>query len=440
MEPTRTNIVEDVESSYYLKYKDELDLSTGIINMFGYVRVSTQIQAEFGSSIDTQIQLLVDECERYQYDENNRRIKYNLVRIYVDDGISGKTMTDRPSLMALQSHIDTLISGRTFKKLGLILPDLSRLTRSSSDFEHFVGWLTDNSIKLKFIDSSIDAKSEAGMLMMKMMASFYEFERKNSAFKTKLTLRSMSESGTLTGHSSYGWTTGVDENGRKLNIPVPEEQEGLLKVIELSRENPEMSAAQIKHLMNDTGIQCLRGPGRNYRGAKQTEKSIARNSKTEWTGKWTTQIIEKIIEHDRFDERKEKASDTSNVLKKDEIVMEAISEYIKENEITEYNYSQIARHIDSLYLFPKPLNRNYVKRMMLAAKIINEKATVTDVQQNPDEIVEHIKGIIATTRGVFTYKKLTDILIEQNVPLIGKRKAWNQTNVRDLCIKYNIQL
>ena len=31
--------------------------------MFGYVRVSTQIQAEFGSSIDTQIQLLIDEAK-----------------------------------------------------------------------------------------------------------------------------------------------------------------------------------------------------------------------------------------------------------------------------------------------------------------------------------------------------------------------------------------
>lgn len=444
MEPTKVNINDEESSSYYLEYSDKLDFSPGVINMFGYARVSTQMQAQFGSSIDTQIQLLVDECQRYQYDENNKRVRYNLIRIYVDDGISGKNIVDRPGLTELQIYVNSLVSGRTHKKLGIIVSDLSRLTRSSSDLESFIKWITDECIKLKFIDSAIDATTDSGMLMLKMMASFFEFERKNSAFKTRLTLRAMSENGTLTGHCSYGWTTGVDENGRKIDVPVPEEQEGLNEVIRISRENPELTATQIKKIMNESGILCLRGPGRNFRGGKQTEKSIARNSLTEWTGKWTSQIIEKIIQRDRFQERLEKVKENEavNIMKKDEIVIQLIKDYLEETDgysKESFNYSEIARVIDAKNIFTKPLNRNYVKQMMLAARIIRPEPIKKEVVVSEEDVLETIRQLIID-ENIITYKKLTEVLIEKQVPLIGKRKAWNATNVRDLCKKYDITI
>ena len=446
MEPEKVTVSKDNDWSYYLEYNTELDFSTGAVNMFGYCRVSTRLQSQFGSSIETQIKLLVDECKRYQYDESNKRTKFNLMRIYVDDGVSAKNIKGRPSLVDLMKHISSLVTGRSHKKIGVVVSDLSRLTRSSESLQEILNWIKNDSIKLKFIDTSVDPESNSGQMMLNMLTAFFEFERKNSSFKTRLTLRSMSENGTLTGHCSYGWTCGKNEAGKKIDIPVEEEQEGLLKVIELSRANPEATSYQIKNMMNKTDILCLRGPGRNFRGIKPTEKSIKKNEGVEWTGKWTAQIVEKIIEHDRFDDRlkavKEKNKDNPiNIMNKDEIVIQAIKDHLDETDGYDeknFNISEITRAVDDKMLFQKKLDRNYVKRMMIVARIIKPEIVVK-AAQNEDEILSNIKELI-DTKKIMTYTSLTDILIENDIPLIGKRKAWNKTNVRDLCIKFKLEL
>jgi len=444
MEPQQIYLSQDNNWSYYLQYNEHLDLTSGTINMFGYCRVSTQLQAMYGSSITTQIQLLYDDCNRLQFDENNKAVKYNLMRIYVDNGISAKNIKGRPSLINIQSHVNSLITGKTHQKIGIIVSDLSRLTRSSEDLETLIKWIKESSLKLKFIDSSIDVSSNAGKMMLTMLAGFFEFERKNSSFKTLLTLRAMSENGTLTGHCSYGWTTGTDQQGRKTNVPVSEEQEGLNMVIKLSRENPEMKPCQIKKMMNELGIICLRGPGRNFRG-KYTDKSIFKNSQTVWTGLWTTQIISNIIEHDRFEDRQKIVKENAqpiNIMKKDEIVIQMIKDYLdKTNEYVNesFNISEITRYIDNQNIFQKKLNRNYVRDMMITAKIIKPEIKDKVIQTDEDIIVNSIRELICTEK-INTYIRLNEVLIEKNITLIGKRKNWNKTNVRDLCIKYNIIL
>ena len=436
-------ISERSNSSYFIKY-NELDLSKGVINMCGYVRVSTQLQAMYGSSIETQINLLVDECNRPQWDDSSNRIRYNLLYIFCDDGISGKSVSERPSLVAMQNHVNSLINGRTHQKLGIIVSDLSRLTRSSSDLENFIKWFTAESIKVRFIDTSIDLSTNSGSLMLKMMASFYEYERLNSSFKTRLTLRSMSEAGSLPGHCSYGWTVGTNEMGRKINVPVPEEQEGLQEVIRLSRDYPHLKPFEIKNIMNESGILCLRGPGRNFRGAKISESTVKKNSEIIWTGKWTTQIVAKIIEHDQFEIRKKlvaEKGDKINIMKKDEIVIKTIKEHLEETDgynEERFNFSEIARILDNKLLFQKPLNRNYVKKMMVSSRIVKPEAD-TELKNKDEKIVEDIRKMIEQST-INTYVRLTDVLKEKNFPLVGKRNQWTASNVRDLCIKYKIIL
>jgi DNA invertase Pin-like site-specific DNA recombinase len=445
-QPLKVNINPNNTWSYYLEYNDKFDFTPGTINMYGYARVSTQLQAQFGSSVVTQIQLLYDECQRYQYDENNRKLKYNLMRIYVDDGISAKNIIDRPGLVQLKSHSSSLVTGRTHQKIGIIVSDLSRLTRSSADLEAIIKWVTEDTIKLKFIDNSIDPSTNAGKLMLSMMANFFEFERKNSSFKTRLTLRSMSENGTLTGHCSYGWTSGVDTNGRKINVPIPEEQQGLNEVIRISREHPEYTACDIKNIMNQSGIFCMRGPGRSFRGSKLTEKTLKKFDPTKWTGEWTIQIIEKIMEHDHFEERQKivklnTQSQPINIMKKDDLVIKIIKDHLEATDgytKDTFNFSEIARLIDDKNIFQKPLNRTYVKEMMLASKIIKLEPIVAPLHTDED-ILNVIRGLIVSEK-INTYVRLTEILIEKSVPLIGKRKNWNKTNIRDLCIKYKIEL
>lgn len=57
-----------------------------------YVRVSTTEQAEQGYSIDAQIQTIKQYCQRQNLD---------LVEVYADRGISGKSLSKRQQLQAL---------------------------------------------------------------------------------------------------------------------------------------------------------------------------------------------------------------------------------------------------------------------------------------------------------------------------------------------------
>lgn len=424
--------IDSERKSYILKLKDKLKLEKNTINMIGYCRVSTQLQAKFGSSIETQINLLIEDCKREHYDENGKTIKYVLLRIYVDEGISAKNITDRHGFLNLQAYLTSLVTGKTYNKLGFIISDISRLTRSSSDLESIISWISDNSLKLKFIDSSLDVTSSSGMLMLKMMTSFFEFERKNSAFKTRLTLRSMSESGTLTGHCSYGWTNGINENGRKINVPVEQEQEGLNEVIRIYREDEELSASQIKKLMNRSGILCYRGPGQN------TE---------DWTGLWTTKIINKIIEHEKFIDRQLKYKELSkhtNIMNKDDIVVQLIRDYLDEidgYDNDKFNYTEIAKIIDDKYCFQKQLSGSYIKKMMIKAKIINESKIIdSNINlENKDRILDSIKELILEN-SVSKYSKLCELMIQNNIDLLGKIEMWTSSNVRSLCLRNKITL
>jgi len=448
MEPSKVNINPDNLYSYYLQYSDTLIFDNDTINIFAYARVSTQMQAEFGSSIDTQIQILKDECSRYQYNEDNKKIKYNLMRIYVDNGISGKTIDGRPGLVSMKNYISSIVTGRTHKKLGFLCSDLSRLTRNSENLEFLLKWIKEDAIKLKFIDTSIDPDSNAGQLMLTMLGGLYSYEVRNSSFKTKMTLRAMSEANSLISYR-YGYNTGVDDNGRKINIPIPEEQVGIDEIIRIHRESPNLKPFEIKNLMNLSDFKCLRGPGRNFKGNNRSEQSIKKNELVEWTGKWSTQVIEKILDHANFDDRKALIQDKIskgeaqpvNIMKKDDIVIDLIKKHLEETngyEKATFNYSEIARVIDSKNIFSKKIDRNYVKRMMEVARIIKTENVAKKVN-NDDAIIVKIKELIEK-ENIMTYSTLTEKLLECNMELVGKRKKWNKTNVRDLCIKYKINI
>lgn len=430
----RVNLNPENTWSYYLENEkimsNKLNFTNGTINMFGYVRVSTQLQAQFGSSITTQIQLLINECSRQQYDETGKKIRYNLVRIYVDDGISAKNITDRYAFVSLKQHITSLVNGRSHKKLGILTPELSRLTRSSEDLEFILKWIKDNSIRLKFIDNSIDPESNSGKLMLSMMAGFFEFERKNSSFKTKLTLRSMSERGMLTGHCSYGWTNGIDEHGRKINVPVEDEQEGLQYILSIIKNSERLlTANEIKNHMNKTNILCMRGPG--YINGQRTHM---------WNGLWTIKIIKKIQEHERFRSRQLLVGTSQNIIKKDEIVTSLIKDYLEEHDLYDdvsFNYSQIARMIDDTHTFNKEIRPDYVKTLMVSAKIISPKEIKSEITE--EDIVLIINELLSEN-NVIGYSQLSNLMNDRQVPILGKRKSWTCQNVRLLCIKHNINV
>lgn len=444
MEPRRVNI-EGSDNSYYVLYSEDKKTSPGVINMFGYCRVSPGRNGQTGIPVLDQIYQIEDVCRHFQYDDNNRRFQYNLMRIYVDDGISSDDINNLPGYKAMKEHINSVLVGMGKRKTGIIMSDISRLTKNSDDVEHFIAWIKEGFIRLKLVNDNVSLSTASGKIIARLIANYYDEDQKTSSSKTRETLRIMSEEGTLTGHCSYGWTTGVDENGKKINVPVEEEQEGLREVIRIYEADPEQTPTEIKHLMNESGIRCLRGPGKNFRG-KTTEKGIKRNEGTPWTGEWTTQIIEKIIERHQLPERKRIVEELRkdkpvDIRNRDEITIDIIRNYLIETNqmgFDNYNFSEMARMVNDTMTFCKPVERRYVKRLMESSGLVPVPEVKTKTV-NEEDVLKQIQKII-DDRQISTCVALTDALDELNVPLLGKRQGWNQTNVRTLLKKHSDKL
>jgi len=83
-----------------------------------YVRVSTEEQAQEGYSIRAQVQKLKDYA----------RIKdWHVYKIYMDEGISGKNITDRP---AINEMIADIKKGHV---KNVLVFKIDRLTRNTAD-------------------------------------------------------------------------------------------------------------------------------------------------------------------------------------------------------------------------------------------------------------------------------------------------------------------
>ena len=82
----------------------------------GYIRVSTEKQANEGVSLEAQEARIVSWCKANDYE---------LVKVYVDAGISGKRMDTRKELLAALASLK--------KGMALVSYSLSRLARSTKD-------------------------------------------------------------------------------------------------------------------------------------------------------------------------------------------------------------------------------------------------------------------------------------------------------------------
>src|SRR4051812_20670233 len=92
--------------------------------MIGYVRVSTDEQAESGLGLASQERTVRQEC---------RHRGWHLVRLVRDEGLSAKTL-ERPGLqLALRAIADGQAD-------GIIAAKLDRLSRSVIDFATLLDW------------------------------------------------------------------------------------------------------------------------------------------------------------------------------------------------------------------------------------------------------------------------------------------------------------
>jgi len=137
----------------------------------GYIRVSTEQQADAGVSLDAQKAKITAWCIANDYE---------LVDVHVDAGISGKNMEKRPGLQAALAGMK--------KSMALVVYSLSRLARSTKDTLVISEQLDKAGADLVSLSERIDTTGAAGKMMFRMLAVLSEFERDVISERTTLAL------------------------------------------------------------------------------------------------------------------------------------------------------------------------------------------------------------------------------------------------------------
>lgn len=178
----------------------------------GYVRVSTDGQAQDGVSMDAQEAKL-----RAWADMNGAES----VTIFTDAGMSGKRADNRP---ALQDALNAVGKGD-----ALIVYSLSRLARSTKDTITIADALEKRGADLVSMAEKIDTTTAAGKMVFRMLAVLSEFERDQVSERTRLALDHKRANGEKTGGDvPYGYRV---EAGRL--VPDAGEQKAVALIREL---------------------------------------------------------------------------------------------------------------------------------------------------------------------------------------------------------------
>ena len=176
----------------------------------GYGRVSTEEQEKEGVSLVNQEQRIRDYCKLYGL---------NLVRMVTDPGVSAKTL-DREGV---QSVLDDLRRGHV---AGLVITKLDRLTRSLGDWSSLIDefFSKDAGLRLFSVNDSIDTGTASGLLVLDVLMSVAQWERRIIAERTSDALQGKIRRGERCGRIRFGYTLGTD--GKTL-IPHEGEQKAI---------------------------------------------------------------------------------------------------------------------------------------------------------------------------------------------------------------------
>lgn len=166
-------------------------LKTGI-----YLRVSTEEQAKEGFSIKAQKEKLTS------YAHIN---DWNIYDFYIDDGISGKNIVDRPSVNRL---INDIKSG---KVNNVLIYKLDRLTRSVKDLINLIELFEKYNCSFNSVTEKLDTSNAVGRMFIKIVGIFAEFERENLAERVSFGYEQKTREGNYTnvnGVNGYDYIIG----------------------------------------------------------------------------------------------------------------------------------------------------------------------------------------------------------------------------------------
>lgn len=162
----------------------------------GYIRVSTEGQAQDGVSLDAQRAKIEAWCLLNDYE---------LTTVHVDAGLSGKNVK-RPGLQAALADCR--------KGSALVVYSLSRLSRSIRDTMDIGDKLAKVGADLVSLSEKIDTTSAAGKMVFRLLAVMNEFERDQISERTTTALQHKKAKGERIGSVAYGYR--LDRDGKTL--------------------------------------------------------------------------------------------------------------------------------------------------------------------------------------------------------------------------------
>ena len=131
--------------------------------VIGYIRVSTDQQAESGAGMAAQRSAIRRQCEQHGWE---------LAAIYEDNGASAKTLNNRPGLT---EALAVLANGDAS---ALVVAKLDRLARSVHDFAGLVRIAEREGWGIVALDLGVDMTTPTGGLLANVTASVAEWERR----------------------------------------------------------------------------------------------------------------------------------------------------------------------------------------------------------------------------------------------------------------------
>jgi DNA invertase Pin-like site-specific DNA recombinase len=154
----------------------------------GYVRVSTDKQADHGVSLEAQ-EAKIRAMATVQGAE--------IIELIVDGGESAKNL-NRPGMERLLSLVNE------GKVQTVIIAKLDRLTRSVKDLAELLERFQRRGVSLVSVAESLDTGSAAGRLVINIMTAVSQWEREAIGERTRDAMRHKKSNGHRVGNIAYG--------------------------------------------------------------------------------------------------------------------------------------------------------------------------------------------------------------------------------------------
>ena len=201
----------------------------------GYIRVSTQGQADEGVSLAAQRTKIEAWCIANDME---------LVAVFEDAGISGGSMAGRDGLHAAMKA--------TTKGMALVAYSISRLARSTKDMLDISETLDRKGADLVSLTEKLDTTTAAGRMVFKMLAVLADFERDQIAERTKMALAHKKAHGEVYAPVPFGYEA---IEGRLVTV----KREAKIVGEILAMREAGASFAAIADTLNERGIEGKRG-------------------------------------------------------------------------------------------------------------------------------------------------------------------------------------